>query len=197
MYCMSKWKLCLIFLFLTGIAALECYYLHRPGGAWSRVPKVVRITDDFYIASQLRTENVPALKRRGIKTIVDIRPDGEAADQAPSAEIKTVSIGNGLGFHYIPVPHENIPFSAVEALDQALSAEALPALLYCRTGRRAVRLFALVQASRVDGPGADAILEMVRAAGFSADDLRDDINQRLSHRRKAPAADRSAPTANH
>jgi uncharacterized protein (TIGR01244 family) len=192
---MSKWKLFLLSLFLTIGVALEYFYLHRPGEAWSRVPKVVRIADDLYISSQLRSENVPALKRGGIKTIVDIRPDGEAADQAPSAEIKTVSIGNGLGFHYIPVPHENIPFSAVEALDQALSAEALPALLYCRTGRRAVRLFALVQASRVDGPGADEIMEMVRAAGFSADDLRDEIRQRLSHRKKAPAADNSNQTA--
>jgi len=195
MYCMSKWKLCLIFLFLTGIAALECYYLHRPGGAWSRVPKVVRITDDFYIASQLRTENVPALKRRGIKTIVDIRPDGEAADQAPSSSIKAVALHNRLDFHYIPVPHESIPNDAVEALDQALSPDALPAVLYCRTGRQAVRLFALVQASRVDGPGSDAIMEMVRAAGFSAEDLRDEISQRLSHRNSAPAA-RSAPPAN-
>ena len=194
---MSKWRLFLYSMVLTTGVTLEYFYLHRPGEAWSRVPKVVRISDDLYISSQLRPESVPALKRGGIKTIVDIRPDGEAADQAPSGEIKTVSIGNGLGFHYIPVPHENIPFGAVEALDQALSAEALPALLYCRTGRRAVRLFALVQASRVDGPGADAIMEMVRATGFSADDLRDEIGQRLSHRKKAPAADRSAPTVTH
>jgi uncharacterized protein (TIGR01244 family) len=192
---MSKWKLFLFSLVLTTSLALEYFYLHRPGAAWSRVPKMARIADDLYISSQLRPENVSTLKRLGIKTIVDIRPDGEAADQTPSAEIKTVSIGHGLGFHYIPVPHENIPFSAVEALDQALTPQARPALLYCRTGRRAVRLLALVQASRVDGPGADAIMEMVRAAGFSADDLRDEISQRLAHRKSAPAPGGNAPTA--
>ena len=187
---MAKWKLFLLSFLLTIGLALGYFYRHRPS-------HLVSIADDLFVTSQLRPESMPDLKRLGIQTIVDIRPDGEAADQTPSAEIKTVSIGHGLGFHYIPVPHENIPFSAVEALDQALTPQARPALLYCRTGRRAVRLLALVQASRVDGPGADAIMEMVRAAGFSADDLRDEIGQRLSHRKKAPAADRSAPTVTH
>jgi uncharacterized protein (TIGR01244 family) len=192
---MSRWKLFFLSVLLTTGVALVYFYCHRPDK--TRAPKLVRIADNLYLTSQLRPENVPALKRRWIKTIVDIRPDGEAADQPPSAEIKSVSIGNGLGFHYIPVPHESIPNDAVEALDQALSPEALPALLYCRTGRRAVRLFALVQASRVDGPGRDAIIEMVSTAGFSADDLWDDISQRISHRKSAPTADSSDPTVTH
>jgi len=191
---MSKWKLFLLSFLLTISVALGYFYRHRASQARSRAPKVAPIAEDLYITSQLWPESVPSLRRRGFKTIVDIRPDGEAADQAPSAEIKAVSIGLGLGFHYIPVPHESIPNEAVVASDQALSPEALPAVLYCRTGRRAVRLFALVQASRVDGPGSDAIMEMVRAAGFSAEDLRDEISQRLSRRNSAPAAHSSAPT---
>jgi len=194
---MSKWKLFLLSFLLTTGVALGYFYRHRPSEARSRAPAMTPIADGLFVTSQLRPESVIALKRRGIKTIVDIRPDGEAADQAPSDEIKAVSIGNGLGFHYIPVPHEGIPNEAVEALDQALTPQALPALLYCRTGRRAVRLFALMQASRVDGPDNDTILEMVRAAGFSADDLRDEIKQRLSHRKSGPAADSGAPTLNH
>jgi uncharacterized protein (TIGR01244 family) len=117
-----------------------------------------------------------------------MRPDGEAADQAPSAEIKNAAERDGLGFHYIPVPHESIPEADVQALSEVLSHDNMPAVLYCRTGRRAVRLFALVEASRVDGPGADAILGTVRAAGFSADDLREDIARRLANRTSAPAA---------
>jgi len=192
---MSKWKLFLLSFLLTTTVSAGYLYFHRPGGALSREPKMTPIADFVYITSQLRLENVPRVRRFGIKTIVDIRPDGEAADQAPSSSIKAVALHNRLDFHYIPVPHESIPNDAVEALDQALSPDALPAVLYCRTGRQAVRLFALVQASRVDGPGSDAIMEMVRAAGFSAEDLRDEISQRLSHRNSAPAA-RSAPPAN-
>lgn len=86
------------------------------------------------------------------------------------------------------MPHESIPDGAVDALGEALSQEARPAVLYCRTGRRAVRLYALEEASRVDGPNTEAILQMVRAAGFSADDLQDTIEQRLAHRRPAPTA---------
>lgn len=93
-----------------------------------------------------------------------------------------------MRFLYIPVPHESIPESAVAALDHALSEDPRSAVLYCRTGRRAARLFALVQASRSDGPGADEIFKMVSAAGFSAEDLKDDINQRIAHRGGAPSA---------
>jgi len=88
----------------------------------------------------------------------------------------------GLGFHYIPVPHESIPAEDVVALGKALNPEVLPACLYCRTGRRAVRLYALVQASRSGGPNANEILEMVKNAGFSAEDLKDEIAQRIAHR---------------
>jgi uncharacterized protein (TIGR01244 family) len=121
--------------------------------------------------------------------IIDIRPDGEAPDQVPSSEIEAAANKMRMGFYYIPVPHEGIPASAVDALGQALtSSQARPAVLYCRTGRRAVRLYALEEASRIDGPDTDAILKMVRATGFSADDLKDEINQRLSHRNSSPAA---------
>lgn len=188
---MSKWKLFLLTVAVTAGAFLLHFYLGRPREdrfrhAQSPAPEIKRISDKLYLTSQLRVEDLATVEKLGIKTIVDIRPDGEAPDQTPSYQIKSASNGAGLGFYYIPVPHESIPEGAVVALDHALTPDELPAVLYCRTGRRAVRLFALVQASRVDGPGVDAIMEMVRAAGFSADDLRGEITQRFSHRSNAP-----------
>ena len=184
---MTKLKLFLLSLLLTTGALMTVIYIHRPKAPPSSAPELVYIANGLFLTSQLKPENMRALKDRGIKTIVDIRPDGEATDQASSSEIAFASKDNGLGFHYIPVPHESIPDGAVDALKDVLSREAMPAVLYCRTGRRAVRLFALVEASRVGGPSTDAIVEMVRAAGFSADDLRDDIAQRLSHRSSTQA----------
>ena len=46
-----------------------------------------------------------------------------------------------------------------------------------------MRTFALVEASRVDGPSYDDIIKMVKQAGFSADDLKDNINERISKRK--------------
>jgi protein tyrosine phosphatase (PTP) superfamily phosphohydrolase (DUF442 family) len=63
-----------------------------------------------------------------------------------------------------------------------LEKEPKPAALYCRTGRRAARLFALAEAARFNGPDADAIAQMVRNAGFAADDLAPEIANRISRR---------------
>ncbi len=177
---MSKWKLFFTSLFLTtGVLLTEMYLNRRPV---PKIPVLEQITGKIFITSQLAPKDVLYVRGRGIKTIVDMRPDGEVDGQPSSEEISSTAAKIDIGFHYIPVPHESIPESAVEELHQVLSKEATPALLYCRTGRRAVRLFALEEASRAEGPDAAAIQEMVRKAGFSADDLKEDINRRISHR---------------
>ena len=94
----------------------------------------------------------------------------------------------GLDFSYIPVPHESIPPATVNELRDVLLSSQKPAVLYCRTGRRAVRTFALFEASRQGGPSADTILAMVKHAGFSAEDLRPEIVSRIAARTAASEA---------
>jgi uncharacterized protein (TIGR01244 family) len=176
---MSKRKLFLITFLLTAGVLLGVIYVNRP----APLPKMVRINDNLYITSQLKPESIVDLRIPPIRTIVDLRPDGEAKNQPSSAEIELAAKRNFLAFHYIPVPHGAIPNDAVRKLGEVLShEEAKPALLYCRTGNRAVRTFALAEASRAGGPGCDEIIRMVHDAGFSADDLKENITQRISQR---------------
>ncbi len=180
---MRKRSLFAVTFFVTlGVSVLGLYF-NRPKPPSK--PTLTRVTDQIFITSQLRTDDIGSVREAGMKTIIDIRPDGEAEDQTSSSEIKLASAAGGLAFHYIPVPHETIPDGAVTALASALATTERPALLYCRTGRRAVRLFALTEASRADGPSADAILRMVESAGFSAEDIRDNIAQRIETRAAA------------
>ena len=176
---MSKARLFFFSLLVTTVALTTIIYLKRPKHA---APRPIRIADGVFITSQLAPEDVFRFPVRGFKTIVDIRPDGEAKDQAPASAIENVSENLGMIFHYVPVPHENIPDGAVAAVSETLSHDPKPVLLYCRTGRRAVRTLALAQASQADGPSTDAILEMVKTAGFSAEDLKPNIVERVSHR---------------
>src|SRR5258708_7875477 len=106
---MSKLKLFFLSLVLTTGALLVVFYVNHV-----RTPVLVPIADDLYLTSQLKPENILPLRRRGIKTIVDMRPDGEAKDQPPSSKIESASKQLGLDFHYIPVPHESLPESAVD-----------------------------------------------------------------------------------
>ena len=179
---MSRLKLFALSFLLTFAVLLAWIYLRRVPSS----PKLVRVADRVFVTSQLTPDNLFWVRRRGIRVLVDIRPDGESPDQASSSEIAEAAQRLSLDFHYIPVPHETIPDSAVTALNDVLSSRPTSAVLYCHSGRRAVRTFALAEASRPDGPGADAILDMVRAAGFSADDLRDNLARRIALRSDPP-----------
>jgi uncharacterized protein (TIGR01244 family) len=148
-------------------------------------PRLVPVSEHIAITAQLQPNDIPILGRSGINTIVDIRPDGEATGQPSSKGLAKIAEKNLIEFHYIPVPHETIPEEAVQKLRDVLADPAGRTVLYCRTGRRAVRLFALVEASRPGGPDSKAILDMVRKAGFSAIDLKDDIARRISQRSDA------------
>jgi uncharacterized protein (TIGR01244 family) len=182
---MSKFKLFLLSLGLTTVGWLVYWYhdhYTRQVIDKANLPILKRVALNVSITSQLKLENVRPLARAGYEFIVDIRPDGEAPDQVPSSVMENAALNNRMGFLYIPVPHEWIPSEAVHKLSEALAADHRPTVLYCRTGRRAVRLLALEEASRPGGPSSAEILGMVQAAGFSADDLKEDIARRISQR---------------
>lgn len=188
---MSNRRLFFLSFFATVIVVVAYFYFTQstPRSRFGP-PGLVRINRRVYLTSQLQPRHVEMLSNSGIKTIIDIRPDGEEGGQAAAATIQAEAERVGLKFHYAPVPHENIPDDAVSAVRDALAKDPAPVLLYCRTGRRAARTLALAEASRADGPSCDSILNMVKAAGFSAEDLKDNITQRIAQRAPAiaPAA---------
>ncbi len=143
---------------------------------------------DVSITSQLRPGYIYELSRRHIRTLVDVRPDGEEQRQASSDEMRSAAENVGIDFYYIPVPHESIPDKAVMELSDVLSRGKTPTVLYCRTGKRAARLYALAEASRASGAGMDDILKLVRDAGFDAEDLKDDLARRIALRETTPTA---------
>jgi uncharacterized protein (TIGR01244 family) len=137
---------------------------------------------DVYISSQLRSSDFEELKRKQIASVVDIRPDGEARDQLSSAAAAAEAQRCGIEFHYVPVPHGDIPAGAVEKLSGVLNSAHRPILLYCRTGRRAVRTYCLAEASRENGATALQLSEMAHQTGFTIEDLSDEIKRRVGSR---------------
>jgi uncharacterized protein (TIGR01244 family) len=176
-------KLFFISVFITTCVMIVVYYVNRP----SARPTLLLLSDDIsvYVTSQLQPRDVYSMRRSGMNTIVDLRPDGEAPDEPSHSQIEQAAKKTGLAFAYIPVPHESIPPAAVRELGDVIASSPKPVVLYCRTGRRSVRTFALFEASRRAGPSALAILEKVKNAGFSADDLRTEIVSRIAARTPA------------
>lgn len=139
----------------------------------------------IFVTEQINESDVAEVHRRGYATLIDLRPDGEAANQVPSSTVQSSAQANQLAFYYIPVAHGDIPDAAVTALTEALAKSPRPALLYCRSGRRAARTLSLYEASLPGGPDAAAILNMARSSGQSADDLASEINHRIALRKPA------------
>jgi len=154
---------------------------------WTRVPLVAvsNLAPGIAVAAQIGPATLAQIKAQGFAAVIDIRPDGEAADQPPSTAIEAAARAEQISFTYVPVPRGDIPDSAVAALDKALATSTKPILLYCRIGRRAARTWSLVEASRSGGMDAAAILAAVKSTGFSADDLSGAIARRIANRSRA------------
>ncbi len=139
-----------------------------------------------WISGQITPQQVDELKSQGIKAIIALRPDGEAPGQPPSSSIDAAARSAGLAFAYAPVAGSDIPGSAVDAVSRAIARPDNTVLLYCKSGRRAARTWALAEASRMGGLEAEAIESVVQSAGQSVDDLRDQIAARIATRPKLP-----------
>ncbi|MGE0699414.1 MAG: TIGR01244 family sulfur transferase [Hyphomicrobiaceae bacterium] len=143
------------------------------------------LTPSIHVRDQLKLPEIGRIKSAGYRTIIDLRPDGEAPDQPGSEAVRKAAEAEGLRFAYVPTPRGNIPDATVDQLAGALAAAEGPVLLYCRSGSRAARVWALAEASRVDGPDKALIADAVRKAGQEIDDLTPRIEARIAARRTA------------
>ncbi|MEO5560588.1 MAG: TIGR01244 family sulfur transferase [Dokdonella sp.] len=141
-----------------------------------------RLTNDVWVTEQVAPEGFADIKARRFESIIDLRPDGEEPGQPSSETIAKVAQVSGMAFAYVPVTHGDIPSQSVDALAQSLALVHKPVLLYCRSGKRAARTWALAEASRAGGLDAVAIKAAVQSAGQSADDLSESISARIAAR---------------
>ena len=55
-----------------------------------------RVAEYFFVAPQLQPEDVAAARAAGIRTVINNRPDGEAADQLSDVAARELASANGL-----------------------------------------------------------------------------------------------------
>lgn len=150
-------------------------------------PPPARLDEGILVRDQITLASIPKIKEQGYRTLIDLRPDGEAPDQPPAAAVSQAAAAAGLRFAYVPTPHGEIPAATVDAFAQAMATAEKPVLLYCRSGNRAARVWALAEASRPGGADAATIADTVRRAGQKVDDLQAQIATRIAKRPLASA----------
>lgn len=123
-----------------------------------------------YASGQINPADLERVKRMGVTTVVNNRPDGESPDQPDGRTIAEHARALGMEYTAIPVGHAGFTREQVAALARTLDASDGPVLMYCRSGTRSALLWALAQASA--GEPVDDIAGAVERAGYSVAPVR-------------------------
>ncbi len=110
------------------------------------------LTDTMRVSPQITLDQVAAAKEDGVTLIINNRPDGEAEDQTPGADIEAAAKAAGIDYVAIPVTHSGFSMPQVDAMIDALEKSEGRVLAYCRSGTRSTLLWALSQAKQGANP---------------------------------------------
>lgn len=131
------------------------------------------LSADLSVGPQIAPEDVRRLRTLGFRSLICNRPDGEAPDQPPFAEIAAAAEAAGMEARHIPVTAP-IPSDAVAAFRTAAHELPQPVFAFCRTGTRSTTLWALAEAT---AQGAEAVLERAARAGYDLTGVAPRIEQ--------------------
>lgn len=180
---MSPFRIFLMAFAATAGSVVAMAALDRMKPAAVVRPAVSQLSPGISVRDQIQLGDVKSLRDSGFRTLIDLRPDGEASDQPASSDVERAAAEAGMTFAYVPTPHGAIPDAIVDGLARALADAPQPVILYCRSGNRAARVWALAEASRPSGADAKGIAGSVRAAGQKVDDLMPQIEARIAARK--------------
>lgn len=123
------------------------------------------VTDNFAVSPQIHIKDLAKIKAAGFTRIIDNRPDGEGgASQPPSARLRREAEKLGMKFVYLPFAGA-IPEHVWDGETQALEASREPTLAYCRSGTRAITIWAMAQA-KSGRMTPDSIVKAAANAGY-------------------------------
>ena len=132
------------------------------------------LTPDLSVMPQISETDIAELSRRGFKSIISNRPDGEAADQPTWAVIAVAAGALGMAARHIPVVASQIEDDDVAAFAAALRDLPTPIAAFCRTGTRAALLWAL---ANKDTQSRDKRIRIAASQGFDLEPFRARIGQ--------------------
>jgi len=124
---------------------------------------VRQLDETTIISGQIRPEDVPALKERGVSMIVNNRPDGEEPGQPLAGDIEEAARQAGIAYRFIPIVRGIGP-SDVEAMQEAIREAGEGKLFaFCRSGNRSALTWAV--ARRADGASIEELQKCAAGAG--------------------------------
>ena len=108
--------------------------------------KPSKVNEKFFVSDQINIGDIDWIVEHGIKTIICNRPNGEGSDQPNFDEIKSIAEKHNITCHYLPVTTGKINKDNITNFSNILDESQAPILAYCRSGKRAITLWALANA---------------------------------------------------
>ena len=128
------------------------------------------LTETMLVAPQICIGDIATASAAGVTMIVNNRPEDEAPDQTPGADIAEAARAAGMAYVAIPVTHAGFSMPQIEAMAAAMTATKGKVLAYCRSGTRSTSLWALAQAA--SGVDPDQLSRAAADAGYDVSPLR-------------------------
>jgi uncharacterized protein (TIGR01244 family) len=102
------------------------------------------IGDDVCVAPQLWPAAMAEAASLGFRSVVNNRPDFEHGhDQPTSADMEAAARAAGLEYRFLPVSGMYQSPEDAAAMAELLAQLPRPLLMFCRSGARSTRLYAL------------------------------------------------------
>ena len=122
----------------------------------------------LYTAGQPQASDWPALRARGVATVINLRTPKEREGRDEAAEVRAA------GMRYLSIPvagADGITEANARLLRDALGAADGPVLVHCASGNRVGGLLAVMRA-RLEGATGEEALEFGRNAGMVSTEAR-------------------------
>jgi sulfide:quinone oxidoreductase len=130
--------------------------------------QTTRITDSLSVAGQISKEDIAALAKDGVATIINNRPDNEEPGQLAAADAQAEAKKHGIDYHYLPVTTGNITRAQVAEFEKLVLRSPRPILAHCRSGTRCYLMWAAARALF----DRESPLKLVAQAAIKGYDLR-------------------------
>lgn len=115
------------------------------------IDQIRLVAPDLYVSPQLQPADMAELAARGIRTVINNRPDHEEPGQPKADEMRQAAEAVGLKYEFLPVVGNMITEADVIAFDRYLRELPSPTVAFCRSGNRCSILWSYVQALRNRG----------------------------------------------
>ncbi|MBX4941832.1 bifunctional sulfur transferase/dioxygenase Blh [Rhizobium binae] len=106
----------------------------------------VKVNELISVAGQPEPADFTDFAARGFAGVINARPDGEDPGQPGNAAEKAAAAAAGLSYSFVPVKGAEITEADIIAFRAAMADAKGPVLAHCKSGTRALTLYALGEA---------------------------------------------------